>query len=116
MRELEHLLPELTPPPDGLRRLQRSLHTRHVPKRARIRPWLPVATGACALALLALAWLPGMIQRQRRDDALTQALLQAVAMPPLTDGIHVDHGAALLLHGGPADTRTYLIVSSSTGH
>lgn len=116
MRELEHLLPELMPPPGGLQRLQRSLHARQEARRARIPPWLPATAGVCALAVLAMICLPGMIQRERRSTALTQALLQAAMPPPLPDGIHVDHGAALLLPGGQANARVYLIAASASGH
>lgn len=106
MRELERLLPELVPPPGGLARLQRSLQAR----RKRPRPhggWLPAAAGACALALLALAWLPGFVRRQEQTAELARALRQAVAPPP--GGIRVVDGAALALPSGQADVRIYLV-------
>lgn len=114
MRELERLLPELAPPPGGLARLQRSVPARRRPFLPRFPRWLPAAAGACALALLALAWLPGTIQRERRSDALTQALLQAVASPPMTDGIRVANGAALALPSSQANARVYLVETTAT--
>lgn len=112
MRELEHLLPELDPPPGGLVRLQRSLQAHREPTRAHRWHWLPAAAGTCALVLLAFVWWYGPVGRQRRTDALTQALLQAATLPPLTDGIRVTNGAALLLPSGQANARVYLIAST----
>jgi hypothetical protein len=112
MRELECLLPELNPPPGGLIRLQRSLRTRREPARTRNWRRLPAAAGACALAMLALAWLPTFISHQHQADALTKALLQTVAPSPLANGIRVDDGAALPLSSGQANTRVYLIASA----
>ena len=117
MRELAHLLPELTPPPGGLARLRHSLRARREPAHRRLPYWLPAMAGAGAMALLALIWLPGFVNRERTTDALTQALLQAATPPPLPHGIHVEHGAALLLADGQPDARVYLIASTPpTGH
>lgn len=116
MRELEHLLPELAPPYGGLQRLQRSLNPRREPKRARVHRRWPAMAGVFALGVLALAWIPGKVQHERRNDAMTQALLRAAIPPPLIDGIQVDDGAALLLPNGQANARIYLIASSPAGH
>jgi hypothetical protein len=108
MRELERLLPELVPPPGGLARLQRSLRARRGPLRPHAwNDWLPAAAGACALALLALAWLPGVAGQREQTAALARALRQAMA--PLPGGIRVIHGAALALPSGQTDVRIYLV-------
>lgn len=112
MRELERLLPELAPPPGGLARLQRSLRAQGKSPRRHPWRWLPALAALSALAL-ALAWLPGFVNRERATDALTQTMLQATTTTPLPDGIHVEHGAALLLTSGPADAHVYLIASTS---
>ena len=113
MRELERLLPELAPPPGGLARLQRSLRARREPDRPPSPAhWLPALAGAGALALLALAWLPGFVSHERATEALTRALLQAATPPALPNGIHVEHGAALPLASRQGDTRVYLIAST----
>lgn len=115
MRELERLLPELDPPPGGLARLQRSLRARRHVVRARGWRWLPAGAGAGVLALLALAWLPGLVDQQRQADALKRALLQATMPPPLTNGIRVDDGAALLLPSSQPGVRVYLVQTSPPG-
>lgn len=112
MRELAHLLPELTPPPGGLARLRQSLHRQREPARRRLSCWLPAMAGAGAMVLLALAWLPGFVGHERATAALTQALLRAATPPPLPHGIHVEHGAALLLADGQPNARVYLIASA----
>lgn len=113
MREFEHLLPDLAPPPGGLARLQRILQTRQRPRHALPWRWLPAMAAACALSLLTIVWLPGVIQRQRHVDALTQALRQAMLPARLDDGIRVADGAALPLPSGQANARVYLVVSAS---
>ena len=117
MRELESLLPDLAPPPGGLARLQRSLHLQRESARRHAWRWLPATTGACALLLLTLTWLPGFVQRQQRTAALTQALRAAMAPP--SGGIRVVDGAALALPSGQANVRIYLVQTSpppAAGH
>lgn len=112
MRELEHLLPELTPPPGGLARLQRSLRAQREPTHRHLSHWLPALAGAGAMALLALVWLADLLSHQHAASTLTQALQQAATTTPLPNGIHVEHGAALLLPSGQANARVYLIAST----
>ncbi|BFI94887.1 MAG: hypothetical protein RSP_03970 [Rhodanobacter sp.] len=113
MRELANLLPELSPPPGGLAHLRHSLREQREPTRQRFARWLPATAGAGALMLLTLIWLPGAVSRERTTQALTRTLLQAATPPTLPNGIQVEHGAALLLTNGQADTRVYLIASTS---
>ncbi|MDO1527588.1 hypothetical protein QMK61_01980 [Fulvimonas sp. R45] len=113
MRELERLLPELAPPPGGLARLQHSLQARRKPLRPLAWCWLPAAAGTCALALLALAWLPGAVRQREQTAALARVLRQAMAPPP--GGIQVVHGAALALPSGQADVRIYLVQTTAAG-
>lgn len=107
MRELEHLLRDLEPPPGGLTRLQHGLRARRARTRARMLYWLPATAGACAMILLVGIRLPGIMQRQQRTAALTQALREAMAPP--ASGIQVIDGAALALPSGQANVRIYLV-------
>ena len=107
MRELDHLLPDLEPPPGGLARLQHSLRGRRTRTRPRVLHWLPATAGACAMILLVSLWLPGVVQRQQRTAALTRALREAMALP--ANGIRVINGAVLALPSGQANVRIYLV-------
>lgn len=107
MRELDHLLPDLEPPPGGLARLQHGMQAPRARAGRRALHWLPATAGACALIVLISAWLPGFVQRQQRTAALTQSLREAMA--PLPGGIRVIDGAALALPSGQANVRIYLV-------
>jgi hypothetical protein len=110
MRELEHLLPMLEPPPGGLARLQRRLGTAAAVRRNRWPAfgWL----AASALGLLALALLLPHLAQQRRDDALAVALRHTLAMDLSAGGIRVEHGTATAVASGQPDVRLYLVQSS----
>ena len=82
MRELEHLLPDLEPPPGGLAQLQRNMRTPRKPARRHAWRWLPATAGACALLSLVQA-MP-----DARAIALAAQALSVVALALLGPGAY----------------------------
>jgi hypothetical protein len=111
MRELEHLLPLLEPPPGGLARLQHRLGVAAPPRRFQPPAFRWLAAGALCLLALALL-LPPHLAQQRRNEMLTAALRHALALDLPAGGIRVEHGSAIAVASGQPDVRLYLVQSS----
>jgi hypothetical protein len=94
-------------------RLQHDIQAQHHPRHDRYAPrW--VWAGALALPLLALAIaLPLKRTQPSPNDAVTNALRQALPPPAPAHGIHVAHGAAIQLDSGQANVRLYLVQTAS---
>lgn len=110
MHDSDHLFVELSPPPGGLRRLQRSLAASdRVARRWQLR--IPIGA-ALATSLLVLAvLLPGVIAQQQQTNRLISVLHASIAPP--VDGIHVVDGAAIELPSGNPVVRLYLVQSAA---
>lgn len=107
MHESGRLFVDLSPPPGGLRRLQRRLDN-----QARLRPnqqpAFRIAASALALSVIAVALLlPGIVVQHQRSAELATALRAAVAAP--AGGIQITNGAAIELPSGQANVRLYLV-------
>jgi hypothetical protein len=101
-------LPELTPPPGGLERLQRRIAAGHGRRR---REWAGLAVAASAAAMLALVSLPPWLQQQRTRGELARVVRQA--LQPVGPGeLRVIDGAALALESGQSGVRLYLVQST----
>lgn len=108
MHEPIMLLPELTPPPGGLERLQRRIEAGH---GWGLREWAGIAGFACGMAMLALVLFPGWLQNQRTRGELARTVRQAVE--PIRPGeLRVVDGAALMLESGQPGVRLYLVQST----
>lgn len=110
MRELEHFLPDLAPPPGGLGRLQRSVATRYSRPRHHRLKWAFASVVCAALVALAVG-VPRWIIQGRRSDALHEAVRIAIEPSTSAGGIHVMHGAAIELPSVQSNVRLYLVAS-----
>lgn len=109
MRELEHLLPTLEPPPGGLTRLRRHVRSaRRPPWRQPRWAWAGVLV---VVAVVAAAWLPPTISRWQQTDRIATALRAAMHPPLPASGIRVANGGAIELPSGQDNVRLYLVQS-----
>lgn len=107
MRELEHLLPDLTPLPGGLARLQRSVAASRRPlSRIGLR-WAMAGAACMVAAVIAAATLPAWIIRQQRSHAIVKAFNRSAE--PSATTIRVANGAAIELPSGQANVKLYLV-------
>lgn len=107
MRELEHLLPDLAPPPGGLARLQRSVAASRRPASHIGLRWAVAGAACVAVAVIVAATLPPWIIRQQRSNAIVQAFNRSAASSATT--IRVANGAAIELPSGQANVKLYLV-------
>lgn len=112
MRELMHLLPDMTPPPGGLARLQQSIaSTRNRTHTPRTRwAW---SAAACLVGAAFVVWAPQWFVQAQRTQAMVVALEQSVSPKPPLGGIRVAYGAAIELPSGQANVRLYLVQSAN---
>lgn len=112
MREFEHLLPMLEPPPGGLSRLQRSTaagrHRAGIP----LWRWAPAVAAMCVSAVaLAVLVSPWIAQRQH-THAIVEGIEQQLASRLPAGGIEVANGAAIELPSGQGNVKLYLVQSA----
>ncbi len=115
MRELEDLLPTLEPPPGGLERLRRSVAGTR--PKVPVRRWRRAAAVAalCVAVVAAGTWTLRWQGRQAHNQAVAQAIRQALPPKPPANGIVLAHGAALELPSGQPDVKLYLVQSAKPG-
>jgi ferric-dicitrate binding protein FerR (iron transport regulator) len=112
MRELDHLLHELDPPPGGLQRLQQAVDAYDSSARRRPHRAMIVALSCGAMVVMLVAWrLPALLATRQYTAMLLDAMQQAV--PPDHDGIRVKNGSALELPSGQPNARVYLVETTA---
>lgn len=112
MRELAHLLPDMTPPPGGLARLQQSIASTRDRTHAPRTRWAWPAV-ACLVGAAFVVWAPRWFVQTQHAQAIVEALEQGVSLKSPMDGIRVAHGAAIELPSGQANVRLYLVQSAN---
>lgn len=112
MREFEHLLPMLEPPPGGLPRLQQSIGAGRHHIVMPLWRWAPAVAAVCVSAVALAVLVPPWIAQRQHTHAIVEAIQQQQLAPRLpAGGIAVTNGAAIELPSGQGNVTLYLVQS-----